>query len=310
MSNQQQNNAKQAKDDEYYTTAEVVAAECSKYNWRDKIVYCNCDNKWSEFYQYFKNNYEELKLKGLISTHFVENTLFDPNNIPYKTTYDGETEYSSPLQEDGSFSSLECRKIMAGADVIVTNPPFSEFRNFVDLMISEGKDFLILGAYTNISYLNIFKYFWDNKIWFGQDGAGKCGHTFNRPNGEQTKLGFTCWFTNIPYAIKNDYLTLTENYHPDLYPTYDNFAAIEVERLKYIPKDYEGLMGVPSTFFLHKLSNQFELIGMDRYLLKNGDRFYLKEERLNARFIIRNKQFDPVPLSPSVKIWLESRGKT
>ena len=308
MSNQQQNIAKQTKDDEFYTTAKVVSAECSKYNWQGKVVYCNCDDKWSEFYLWFKNSFEYLGLKKLIATHYIDNDLFDTYTLPYVTIYDGKTEISSPLKGNGSFNSEECLEYLKQADVVVTNPPFSLFRDFVDTMMHYDKKFLIIGAYTNISYLNIFKYFWRRKLWFGQDGQGKCGHTFKRPNKSEEKLGFTCWFTNIPYKIKNDFLTLTEPYSPEKYAKYDNFDAIEVPRLKLIPKDYNGLMGVPSTFFLHKLSNQFELIGMDRFLIK-GERFYVNGERLNARFVIRNKEFDPVPLSPSVQIWLENRGK-
>ena len=264
--------AKLAKNDEFYTRYEDIAEELKEYDgfFKGKVVYCNCDKAFnfgrSQFFEYFQVNFHRLGLKKLIATQIV------PNGRGIKWTYDGVPP-TSPLDEseicteflkgDGSFQSAECREILKECDVVVTNPPFSLFREFVDTLIAYGKKFLIIGNKNAITYKEIFPLIKDNKLWLGFTSP----KGFDQPSTHEVKqmAGLTRWFTNIEHRKHQTPLYLREGASvcSIKYPKYDNYDAINVDDVKMIPHDYDGVMGVPITFLDKYCPSQFEISGID-----------------------------------------------
>lgn len=257
--------AKKVKNDEFYTLYKEVENEMKHYNLADKVIYCNCDNhKESNFVKYFLNNFESLGIKKLIATSYNENghgTAFIYTDHPTTIT----------LKGDGDFRSTECQQYLDEADVVITNPPFSLFREFVTLLMDKGKKFLILGNMNAITYKEIFKYIQDNQLWLGVSLNGtKCsfvvpesyeGNNVYIENGVRyAKVNNAIWFTNIDNGKTSQFLTLTKKYDPNIYHTYDNYCGIDVPKVAEIPQDYNGVMGVPITF-LHKYNPlQFKIV--------------------------------------------------
>ena len=261
-------NAKKAKNDEFYTRYDDIEAEVMKYRkqFRDKVVYLPCDDpaeKKSEFWSFFVANFESFGLKKLIATHYEENgqaykIWIDRDN---DLNGDGWIDDGDAIQEDlvgnGDFRSPECIEILKECDIVCTNPPFSLFREFVDVIMAHGKQCLIIGSQNAFTYKEIFKMIKNNKLWTGYNMVKK----FIQPDGSIKTFGNICWFTNLTTNKRNEEMVLTKNYNLIDYPKYENYEAIEVNRLANIPKDYDGVMGVPITFIDKYNPEQFEILG-------------------------------------------------
>jgi hypothetical protein len=296
--------AKKMKNDEFYTQLTDIENELKHYkeHFRNKVVYCNCDDPIeSNFFKYFSLNFEHLGLKKLISTGYKENG----KGIVY--IYEGDKNGNrmpdleeievKELQGNGDFRSAECLEFLKESDIVVTNPPFSLFRDYVATLIEYGKQYLIIGSQNAITYKEIFPLIKDNKMWLGVNSVKE----FIQPNGEIKKFGNICWFTNLDHKKRNYPLDLYMKYSNDYYPKYDNYDAIEVSKVCEIPMDYEGVMGVPITF-LHKYNpEQFEILDARNYTdnvkLQNKSTYLIKDKdgAINgkatyARILIRHKK--------------------
>ena len=246
--------AKKAKNDEFYTRYEDIEVEVMEYKeqFQDKIVYLPCDSLNSEFWSFFINNFESFGLKKLIATHYEE------DGQSYKVwTIDGNNIIQEDLIGDGDFRSPECIEILKECDIVCTNPPFSLFREFVDTIMSYNKLCLIIGNQNAFTYKGIIPLMTNNKLLIGHNKI----KDFYRPNGSIQKFGNICWFTNMKVNKYIEKLVLTKTYNPIDYPKYDNYDAIEVGRVANIPKDYDGVMGVPITFLFKYNPDQFEILG-------------------------------------------------
>lgn len=316
MSNSNLTKAKQAKNDEFYTQMSDIEKELQHYtqHFIGKAVYCNCDDPtWSNFWRYFHLNFKHFKLKKLISTHY------DPKEPTYKMEYEGgnDEDYEvgtiTPLQQNGDFRSPECIELLKEADIVVTNPPWSLFREYVAQLEEYHKSYIILGNKNAITYKEFFPLLKDNKVWLGYGGADN----FDTPDGQTKKVnGLARWFTNLDIPKRHEPLDLVEHYDPERFLKFDNYDAINVDRTLDIPYDYEpcwykcphalnctyarsegktdealcehacnGEIGVPISY-IDKHTDDFEIVGADYELadpitLENGsikkDRFYLSE---------------------------------
>jgi hypothetical protein len=249
------NTAKKAKNDEFYTQYADIEKELQHYikHLKDKIVYCNCDNpEWSNFWKYFYNNYHSLELKGLISTHYVK------DGKSYILEYNGIDVVKTELNGDGDFRSDECIEILKGCDIVITNPPFSLFRLFIAQLIEYDKKFLVIGSQNAITYKEIFPLLKDNKIWLGNNHVKE----FRKPDGTIQKFGNICWYTNLDIKKRHEPLVLTKRYTPKEYPRYDNYNAINVNKIADIPCDYDKYIGVPLTYIEKHNPDEFEIIGV------------------------------------------------
>ena len=245
--------AKKAKQDEFYTRYEDIAAEVEhyKHHFKGKVVACNCDDpRWSNFSKFFKDHFEELELRGLIS-------LFKGSDAYVETVGSKEGSRLYKLAGDGDFRSKEAQEYLAQADIVVTNPPFSLFRIFVTQLLELGKQFLILGSANAVTCVEIFPSIQNNNLWLGVNlGAKK----FIRPDNTLASFGNIYWYTNLDHAKRHAGVTLTHNYNEDLHPEYENYNAIEVSRIKQIPRNWLGVMGVPITFLERYNPEQFEIL--------------------------------------------------
>lgn len=262
--------AKKVKNDEFYTRYEDIEAEVMKYKkaFRGKVVYLPCDDpaeKKSEFWAFFVNNFEAFGLKKLIATHYDENGKAYKIWIDSNMNADDYIDDGDALQEDlegnGDFRSPECIAILDECDIVCTNPPFSLFRDFVDLLLTHNKQFLIIGNQNAFSYKEIFHDIQLNLVWTGYNMVKK----FYQPDGSIKEFGNVCWFTNLETTKRFEELVFTKKYAdaPEDYPKYDSCDAINVGKVVNIPGDYEGVMGVPITFLDKYNPNQFVVLGLD-----------------------------------------------
>lgn len=297
--------AAKVKNDEFYTRYEDIENEVMKYRkqFKDKIVYLPCDDpaeKKSEFWSFFVNNFDAFGLKKLIATHFDENGRAYKIWIDSDLNSDGWIDDADAFQEDlegnGDFRSEECVEILKECDIVCTNPPFSLFREFVDLLMTYNKQFLIIGNKNAYAYKNIFTYFKNNAIW--------TGHTqpkdFRLEDGSITKKvnGLCRWFTNLSNSKRFEELILTKTYNENDYPYLDNYNAINVSKVVNIPKDFDGYMAVPITFMDKYNPNQFEILGFTNTGEENPGirlpntphgRAVLKGKEVYIRLLIRKK---------------------
>jgi hypothetical protein len=327
--------AKTNKKDEFYTQLSDIERELKYYkkHFKDKVVYCNCDDpRVSNFFHFFSYNFEKLGIKKLIATCYKNQDmdLFSQNNSEQAIylEYTGDKNGNNvpdpneigikKLKGDGDFRSKECIELLKQADIVVTNPPFSLFREYVAQLIEYDKNFLIIGSQNSISYKELFKLIQDDKIWFGYNTVKK----FTMPDSYEHNsvkvedgikyavFGNICWYTNLDIAKRHEDLILYKTYKGNEtdYPNYVNYNAIEVSKVKDIPIDYEGEMGVPITFLDKYNPNQFEIIGSSMTLgtrmseiankgtyMAGGPRFYLDSgdgtyQRLYDRIVIKNKK--------------------
>ena len=283
MSNKNSNlhQAKKNKNDEFYTQLTDIEKELIHYVdfFEGKTVYCNCDDaRESNFFKYFSNRFEELGLKKLIATGYKENghgvvLVYEGDKNGNRCVDDEEIKVTE-LQGDGDFRSDECIDFLKEADVIVTNPPFSLFREYVKQLMDYEKKFLIIGNTNAASFKEIFPYIKDNKLWVGVTNYN-VGMMFKIPNyyekyhhiddnGEKIgRVSAACWWTNIDNKRRNLPIDLYKKYagHENEYPMFDTYEAINVNKYTDIPIDYDGVMGVPITFLGHYCPKQFEIIG-------------------------------------------------
>ncbi|MBE8158537.1 MAG: hypothetical protein HAW59_04000 [Betaproteobacteria bacterium] len=281
--------ARAAKNDEYYTRRASVEAELRHYggHFAGKTVYCNCDDPTvSKFYEYFKNKFAGLKLKRLITTCYKNQNpdMFSRHDSERAVSveYDGKRR-TKMLRGDGDFRSDECVKILREADIVITNPPFSLFREYVAQLVAEDKKILVIGNFSAITYKEIFRLIMAEKLWLGNKPMGvdmlfdvpldfanwlvankKEGSGYKIVDGKVLGRSSAIWFTNLPHPKRNEWLRLGARYRGDelSYPKYDNYDAINVDRVANIPCDYTGVMGVPITFLEKWNPNQFELVGL------------------------------------------------
>lgn len=301
------------KKDEFYTQLTDIEKEMKHYKdfFRGKIVFCNCDDpEYSNFWRFFQLNFYEFGLKKLISTHYEADKPSYRMDI-VSTDNGGQCgipDYvKTPLKQNGDFRSPECIEILKEADVVITNPPFSLFREYVAQLMEYDKKFIILGNQNALTYKEIFPLFRDNKIWYGVS-IHSHGRDFRVPDdyplqayeyrtdAEGNKfinVKGVRWITNVDYDARYEDLILYKRYSPEEYPKYDNFDAIEVSKTAEIPADYYGLMGVPISFIDKYNPNQFEIIGLDRYTVPKeflvGGRVAINGKPRYARIIIRRK---------------------
>lgn len=280
--------AKDAKNDEFYTRIEDVAEELRHYkkHFAGKVVFCNCDDPtWSAFWRYFHLNFSELGLKKLIATHY------DRTEPTYKMEYEGgddndaEVGVKTPLEGNGDFRSEECLTLLDECDIVVTNPPFSLFREFVGTLMKHDKRFIIWGNNNAITYKEFFPLLKENKVWLGYTANKTCtfrvaeGYRFDEKLTAQFndghkygKVPAISVFTNLDIQKRHEKLILWQRYYDDdgnplpdaeeRYPRYDNYDAINVDRVADIPVDYKGVMGVPITFLDKYNPDEFEIVGM------------------------------------------------
>jgi adenine-specific methyltransferase EcoRI-like protein len=284
--------ARRGKKDEFYTQLEDIEREMRhhKTHFKGKTVLCNCDDpRVSNFFHYFAYNFEHLGLKRLITTCYksrssdlfsmnaAESAIYleylgdrNGNRVP-----DADEIGVQSLDGDGDFRSPECIELLKEADIVVTNPPFSLFREYVTQIIEYDKKFLIIGNVNSVTYLEVFNQIKNDKMWLGPsirsgdrefgvpddyplDASGtridEQGRKFIRVKGVR-------WFTNLDFDERYEDLTLHRKYNEEDYPKYDNFDAIDVSKVKDIPADYDGLMGVPITFLDKYNPKQFKIIG-------------------------------------------------
>ena len=346
MANENLHNAKRAKNDEFYTQLSVIENELKYYTdfFKGKVVYCNCDDPLeSNFTKYFILRFHDLGLKKLICTFYdIQNT-----KLAYAFEYKGEDlngdgritskdidiirtlkAFHTPLVDDegfdyntkeecwakgiygkGDFRSKHCRLYLAESDVVVTNPPFSLFREYVEQLMDYQKKFLIIGNINAITYKEIFPYIKNNTLWLGCSlKATKCNfivptsyegaNVFIEDNIRYGKVNNAVWFTNITHEKRQTTLHLYYQYNETDYPKYDNYDAIEVEKIVKIPTEYDGIMGVPITFLLSYCPTQFDIIGLMSGAkgenLTNGNdgraKFYVNGKGVYARLLIKLKK--------------------
>lgn len=307
--------AKIEKNDEFYTQLTDVVKELMHYkeHFKDKVVFCNCDDPTrSAFWKYFHLNFTELGLKKLISTHY------DREEATYKMEYEGgndndiEIGVKTLLEGNGDFRNAECIEILKESDIVVTNPPFSLFREYVAVLMEYNKDFIILGNMNAITYKEIFPLIKNNKIWLGCRSLSKDMY-FNIPKDRKKwlvenkkegsaykiidgvvmgRLASVCWYTNIEHSKRHEKLILWKNYTPEEYPKYDNYDAININKTVDIPCDYNGVMGVPITFLDKYNPKQFEIIGE---MASSNPRYFqygspkINGKKVYARILIRKK---------------------
>lgn len=327
VNNKDLHKARKNKKDEFYTQLPDIENELRHYkdHFRGKTVYCNCDDpRISNFFHYFSHNFEQLGLKKLITTCYrnKERDSFstDASDQAISLIYEGDKNGNTipdpeeigiiPLKGDGDFRSEESIDLLKQADIVVTNPPFSLFREYVAQLMNYEKKFIILGNINAATLKEIFPLIKENKIWLGpsiSSGDREFGIPDDYPleaagtrideNGfKYIRVKGVRWFTNLSHMKRNEEITLYKTYTPEEYPQYDNYDAIDASRVKEMPIDYEGAMGVPITFLDKYNPDQFEIIGMCRYLPKSpiiknkNERFYLNGYEKYARIVIKRKK--------------------
>lgn len=271
--------ARISKNDEFYTQLSDIENECKHYrkHFKDKIIYCNCDDPtYSNFWKYFHLNFEFLGLKKLISVHYLSN---DSNS--YKFEYTGGNDEDiifgtrTNLKSNGDFRNQECIDVLQEADIIVTNPPFSLFREYVVQLIKYDKKFIIWGNNNAVTYKEFFPYIKDNKVWLGHIVNKTCifrvgeGYKYDEKltseindSNRYGKVSAISVFTNLDIDKHHEHIILHRKYNPIDYPKYENYEAINVNKITDIPVDYNGVMGVPITFLGKHCPDQFEVVGM------------------------------------------------
>ena len=323
MANKTLQNANKAKEDEFYTELSDIENELKHYrhHFKDKVVLCNCDDpRISNFFHYFSYNFEQLGLKKLITTCYKnqERDLFSQNNSERAIwlEYLGDKNNNRVpdpdeigihyFKGDGDFRSDECIELLKQADIVVTNPPFSLFREYVAQLMKYKKQFLILGNQNAITYKEIFASIKENKMWLGSSLSfakfrvpdyyePRATRFWVDETGQKWRsMGNICWFTNLDIAKRHEEIILYKTYNEQEYPKYDNYNAINVNKVAEIPMNYDGVMGVPITFLDKYNPDQFEIVKFrkgddDKDLSINGKCPYF---RILIRRRQKNKEYE------------------
>lgn len=348
MANKSLHAANKAKQDEFYTQLPDIENELRHYkqHFRDKIVLCNCDDPYeSNFFKYFAMNFNQLGLKKLIATCYAGSPVAERQLTLFKDAKDGETSSRTSvphkivitevtdlngdgatnladvewlirndknvltrLAGNGDFRSNECVELMKEADIVVTNPPFSLFREYVAQLMEYGKQFLIMGNQNAITYKEIFRLIKENRLWLGfksghtlfevpdtysiPDFYDKTDRTKLRSNGyivdESGKLwrnlGNICWFTNLDHNKRHEFIDLYKHYTSEEYPHYDNYDAINCDLVAEMPVDYDGVLGVPISFLDKYNPEQFEIIGLGN----SRDNFTPTKDYINPKKVLKD----------------------
>lgn len=327
------NKANRARQDEFYTQIADIERELRHYteHFRGKTIFCNCDDpEESNFWKYFALNFYQLGLKKLISTHYEESKPSYKLEIVAGETAQGQMKIpdviKTPLRQNGDFRSPECVEILQEADIVITNPPFSLFKEYIAQLMEYEKKFIVIGSKNAITYKEVFRLLQENKMWLGYgfkagnayfaippEMASNYGENVYNPETGLVKFRNCGWYTNLDVAKRHEEITLYRTYSPEEYPTYVNYEAIEVSKVADIPCDYYGEMGVPITYLDIHNPEQFEIIGGSMWLGKpmseiapkgsyvaGGIRFYLNEpnsetaqikyRRLYDRIVIRRRK--------------------
>lgn len=341
-SNKNLHQANRAKKDEFYTQLTDIEKELKHYKeqFHGKVVYCNCDDPFeSNFFKYFAANFNALKLKKLIATSFAGSPIIggqlpllemeglkpngkEPFKIEINEVVDKDCDgaigladikwllqhdanVSTPLKGNGDFRSNECIELLKEADIVVTNPPFSLFREYVAQLVEYDKKFLIIGNTNAMTYKEVFKLIKDNKLRTGYTNFN-VGMFFVVPddweyfhhideNGKKiARVSTSCWFTTLEVEKHKQDITLYKKYTLEEYPKYDNYDATNVDKVSEIPMDYDGVMGVPVTFLDKYNPKQFEIIGHVGSVGADGvysfaNAIYLNSKKLFKRILIKNK---------------------
>ncbi len=315
MANKILNKAKQAKKDEFYTQLSDIENELRHYkqHFKGKTVLCNCDDpRVSNFFHYFSYNFEQLGLKKLITTCYKsqERDLFSQNNseraiwLEYNGDKNGnrvpdpEEIGINYLKGDGDFRSAECIELLKQADIVVTNPPFSLFREYLTQLIKYKKKFVVIGHQNAIHYKEVFPLIKDNQIWLGYGFKGGAGHFYSNyqdfaaagdHKDGMIRVSGVIWFTNLEIAKRHEDIILYKKFSPAEYPTYDNYNAININKTSDIPEDYYGEMGVPITFLDKYNPEQFEILDTSTNAMHRGAP-YVDGKRIYERILIRRRQ--------------------
>lgn len=308
-------NANKAKKDEFYTQLVDIENELRHYkeHFRGKTVLCNCDDpRVSNFFHYFAYSFEQLGLKKLITTCYKNQdmNLFSQNKsekaiyLEYEGDKNGnripdiEEIGIKELKGDGDFRSAECIELLKQADIVVTNPPFSLFREYIAQLVKYEKKFLVIGTQNAITYKEIFPLIKENKLWLGYGFKGGAGHFISKYEDIATagdhrqgmiRVSGVTWFTNLETEKCHEELILYKKYTPEEYPKYDNYDAINVGKTSDIPMDYDGVMGVPITFLYKYNPAQFEILGNEYDLKISKGRGYINGKRKYSRIFIKRK---------------------
>ena len=272
MKNTNLHSARKSKNDEFYTQYKDIEKEIAHYkdHFYGKSIYCNCDDPaHSNFWKYFVDNFYDLNLSKVVCTYLGEES--------YVTEYDGIGESRRRLMGDGDFRSSECVDLLREADIVVTNPPFSLFREYIAQLMEYDKNFLVIGNMNAITYKEVFPLIRGNRLWLGIYSNKTLEFQLSREyeqcdrideyGNKYGKVPAIGWFTNMEHGKRNEELPLVQSYwnNPEKYPKYDNYDAIEVSRVVDIPMDYKGVMGVPITFLCKYNPEQFEMLHCNDY---------------------------------------------
>ena len=330
--NKELNGAKSAKKDDFYTGLHDIEDEMRHYkaHFRGKTVLCNCDDpRESNFWKYFVANFEHLGLKKLIATCYKNQDvdLFSTRTCERAVyqVYTGEASSARgssasdskssrrqdvqvhELEGDGDFRSAECQKFLDEADIVVTNPPFSLFREFVANLVAKKKKFLIIGNLNSVTCKEIFPLVKNGEMWLGASihsgdrefrvpdnyPLNAAGFRVDEKGNKFIRVKGVRWFTNLDYKERHEDLPLYKHYTSEEYPKFDNYDAINVAQTAIIPCDYDDVMGVPITFLDKFNPSQFEILGIDRYIEDNpipGKRFTIDGKEIYARILVRARK--------------------
>lgn len=289
--------AQQAKNDEFYTLIEDIDKEMSHYDtsyFNGKSVYLCCDGLKSAFWDWFSTRFVELRLRRLTATHY------EPDTPTYKLVMErdgGDTPHVTKTRMSGSgdFRSDECLRIMDESDIVITNPPFSLNRVLLSTILEHGCDMMVIGTINAITYKSVFPLIQHDKLWFGCTNPKKFLVTTNNPDRTNIKLdkdgntyahfGNTMWYVTLDHQERHKWLTSTATYYGNEshYPRYENYDAIDVSKVKELPSDYDGNMGVPVSFLAHHNPDQYEIVHCLLCPIVNGKKLY-------KRIIIRKRQ--------------------
>lgn len=301
------NRAKIEKNDEYYTRYDDIANEMQYYkdHFRDKVIYCNCDYfRQSNFVKYFYDHFDDFGLAGLIATHYT------PNKKSMLYYYDGHTERLHVMKGDGDFRSAECLDLLKESDIVITNPPFSLFKELFGMLYEYGKDYILLGPFSSISYVQVIRSIRDRKCFMGVTARKdtvlyfdipdylekkmiaerKEGSSYKTIDGKVYGRMNVVWYSSINHGIEMPFIEMTEKYYGNeqKYPVYYFENVIDVDKVKNIPMDYADSMGVPITFMIKWNPDQFEIIDFIRPFL-NAPRYSPGSKSVYTRIEIKNK---------------------